>query len=158
MTLTTLILTSFLLATLTPVALPHSPPIATYYAAPQYGRVMHYSAGIFSQVAHNQGIPMRWGEVDGFASTQDCATGYAPQHPDIRVHPWVVYASIDHTYPRAFEILDCSNPRDVAYHRAIGLILEVDYATATSLSRNGYPRLLADGHSSVRILGYARLP
>ena len=46
---------------------------------------------------------------------------------------------------RTYQILDCSSRRDVGYHRAIGLILEVDYNSAVATG------FLYQGHAQVEV-------
>jgi hypothetical protein len=90
----------------------------------EQGIAMHYYPGLFQTVARNQGFTMRK-DVDGYASRQRCAelgriVEARLRNPFTgRWGPWLRY-----------QVLDCSAPQDVAYHRDIGLILEVDYDSA----------------------------
>ena len=124
--------------------------LASWLPAPETGRAYYYDPGMFAQVARNRGMRLAWNAVDGFASTRDCAK------VDVR-RPWVVWAQIDGGPIESYQIVDCSAPRDVARHRRIGLVLEVDYATAARQRLQGRPRLRLDGKAPAAILGYSRL-
>jgi hypothetical protein len=118
----------------------------------QRGITKYYEPGAFAQVAANRGMTLAWDQVDGFASTQHC------ELVDVR-RPWVVLARIQGGPVERFQIVDCSRPgRDVARHRAEGLVLEVDFATALRALVHGRPALRRDGHAPVQIVGYRRLP
>jgi len=97
--------------------------------ATEHGIAMHYYPGLFETVARNRGMRLRQ-DVDGYTSRQNCselgriviARLYSP-----RLGTWGPWLRL--------QVLDCSARRDVAHHRAIGLILEVDYNTA---ARTGF--------------------
>jgi len=80
-------------------------------------------------VARNQGLTMRT-DVDGYTSRQNCGEiGSIVEARLLNPHtgqwsPWL-----------RLQVLDCSARAHVAYHRSIGLILEVDYNTA---ARTGF--------------------
>ena len=93
------------------------------------GIAMHYYQGLMETVARNQGLTMRT-DVDGYTSRQNCGEiGSIVEARLLNPHtgqwsPWL-----------RLQVLDCSARAHVAYHRSIGLILEVDYNTA---ARTGF--------------------
>ena len=101
-----------------------SPAPAKSTAKVERGIAMHYYPGLFATVAHNRGMTLRK-DVDGYASRQSCAElGRVVQarirNPRTGVWgPW-----------KRYQIVDCSARKHLAYQRSIGLILEVDYASA----------------------------
>ncbi|MGI8586201.1 MAG: hypothetical protein ACR2M0_00735 [Chloroflexia bacterium] len=90
------------------------------------GIAMHYYPGLFETVARNRGVALRR-DVDGYTSRQNCGELGS-----------IVTARLFDPYTGRWsnwlrlQVLDCSARRDVAHHRAIGLILEVDYHTAAA--------------------------
>jgi hypothetical protein len=103
------------------------------------GMAYHYErVGALARVATIRQMPVAWDRIDGLASVPDC--GYVqparPYFVQARFWrgkawgPWEVY-----------QLVDCSHPRDLARHRAQGLVIEVDYASA---QRNAFAW---NGHS-----------
>lgn len=90
------------------------------------GIAMHYYPGLFETVARNRGMAMRQ-DVDGYTSRQNCwelGSIVTARLFDPYTGRWSNWLRL--------QVLDCSARRDVAHHRAIGLILEVDYHTAAA--------------------------
>ena len=82
------------------------------------GTAYHYRAGMFRTVAANRGMSLR-GDVLGYASVPDCA----------RIGD-LVYARVG-DQQGWFQILDCSDPADVAYQQdVLDLVIEVNYDVA----------------------------
>lgn len=101
-----------------------SPAPAKSTAKVERGIAMHYYPGLFATVARNRGMTLRK-DVDGYASRQSCAELGRVVEARIRNPrtgawgPW-----------KRYQIVDCSARKHLAYQRSIGLILEVDYASA----------------------------
>ncbi len=104
-----------------PIAAPKQP--AKVYTV-ESGIAMHYYQGLMQTVARNQGLTMRT-DVDGYTSRQNCGEiGSIVEARLLNPHTgqWSQWLRL--------QVLDCSARSNVAYHRSIGLILEVDYNTA----------------------------
>jgi hypothetical protein len=95
------------------------------------GIAMYYMPGIMARVASNRHMKMRT-DVDGWAAVLNCS--------DIGK---VVVATINGHKAERYQVLDCSQPRDRARHIQLGLIIEVDYASAVRLGFAGVGRAKA---------------
>jgi hypothetical protein len=101
-----------------------SPAPAKSTAPVERGIAMHYYPGLFATVARNRGMTLRK-DVDGYASRQNCSELGRVVQARIR-NPWTGAWG-----PwKRYQIVDCSARKHLAYQRKIGLILEVDYASA----------------------------
>ena len=114
------------------------------------GNAYHYRPGLFAEVAANRHMPLAWGRVDGFASTP------SPAYVDA-AHPWVVVVRWPDRTTERLQVVDYSNPRDLAAQRRKGLVVEVDAATASRHHFNAYTTPPGAGHARVLVLGYGRL-
>lgn len=103
----------------------------------QHGIAKYYSAGMFARVARNRGIKLRH-DVNGYAAVADCGK-----------IGMVVTASINGSNMQHFQVLDCSQSRDLARHAREGLIIEIDHDSA---KRYG---ILDRGHGPAVIYGYS---
>jgi hypothetical protein len=100
------------------------------------GIAKYYSPGMMRTVANNRGMKLR-SDVHGYAAVQLCS-----------MIGRVITASINGHKVERYQVLDCSAPEDVGRHRAQGLIIEVDYASA---KRNGF---LRQGKAPAKVWGY----
>jgi hypothetical protein len=101
-----------------------SPAPAKSTAQVEHGIAMHYYPGLFATVARNRGMTLRK-DVDGYASRQSCSELGRVVQARIR-NPWTGAWG-----PwKRYQIVDCSARKHLVYQRSIGLILEVDYASA----------------------------
>jgi hypothetical protein len=105
---------------------------------PVAGIAKYYSAGMMRTVANNRHMRLRT-DVDGYAAVAACGKISS-----------IVMASVGTLPARRYQVLDCSQTRDLAAHAREGLILEVDYATAR---RAG---LLQTGRGRAIIYGYSK--
>ena len=113
--------------------------VAGALTGPKSGIAKHYYQGIMEKVMRNRGIKPR-GDVNGYAATTDCnAIGK------------VVLARLGNGPVERFLVVDCSAPWDISRHLAEGLVIEVDYQTATR-----YPGLLESGRIKASLLGIER--
>jgi hypothetical protein len=85
---------------------------------------MHYYPGLFATVARNRGMTLRK-DVDGYASRPSCSELGRVVEARIRNPRTGVWGPW-----KRYQIVDCSARKHLAYQRSIGLILEVDYASA----------------------------
>lgn len=100
------------------------------------GYAFYYSPGVMEKVARvramqmiptfytNTPAPIGTPRVDGYASTTDCSKiGH------------LAYARIGNGPVEVYQILDCSAPKDVRRHMAVGNVIEVDYESSV---RHGF--------------------
>ncbi len=106
--------------------------------AHERGIAKFYSRGVMEEVARNRGIAMRK-DVSGYAAVADCGKIGS-----------VVLASVGTLGAQRYQVLDCSQTRDLARHAKEGLIIEVDWLTA---KRAG---LLLTGRAPATIWGFER--
>lgn len=115
---------------------------------PTHGVAYHYhpypSPLSMRRVAERRGIALDWA-ADGYASTSRCD----------RIG-WYVLAVIAGRRVRVQQV-DCSDPRDLAYQRRIGDVIEVDYSLAAAQGWATYGGG-GSGHAPAVVLGYARVP
>ncbi len=115
---------------------PISAPAKTYTI--ESGIAMHYYQGLMETVARNQGLTMRT-DVDGYTSRQNCGEIGSIVEARLlnpRTGQWSQWLRL--------QVLDCSARSNVAYHRSIGLILEVDYNTAVRTGFYSFGRTEAE--------------
>jgi hypothetical protein len=89
------------------------------------GRFVPYAPNVMEQVAANRENRYHRGYVPGFQRRYDVA-GYAAS-VDCSDIGLVVWASLNGNVPERFQIVDCSQGRDRAYHVRSKLVIEVDH-------------------------------